>query len=104
LKLKWSLSKVSGNLGLDHISMDKILVLIASSYGLKIVYAVVIAAPLNMLVNYLKKLEGIDIYDYNVNFNPLLFGFSEVFPEHKDKLSAKIINIRRYKTQSDEIK
>ena len=84
--------------------MDKILVLIASSYGLKIVYAVVIAAPLNMLVNYLKKLEGIDIYDYNVNFNPLLFGFSEVFPENKNKPSAKIINIRKYKTQNDEIK
>jgi hypothetical protein len=31
--------------------------------------------PVNMLVcNKLKKLEGIDVYDVNINYNPFLFG------------------------------
>lgn len=41
-----------------------------SDYMLRIVYAIILAYPTNMLVNYLKKITGLDAYDYRISFNP----------------------------------
>jgi hypothetical protein len=40
------------------------------AYLFKVGYAILFAIPANLLVNYLKKEEGTDVYDYHVNFNP----------------------------------
>ena len=51
-------------------SGPKILVMIASSYGFKVVYET-IATPLTyFVVGHLKRLEGVDTFDRGTNFNP----------------------------------
>jgi uncharacterized integral membrane protein (TIGR00697 family) len=43
---------------------------IALSYGYKLVWNVALIPFIYMITNYLKKKEGIDIYDYDINYNP----------------------------------
>ena len=51
-------------------SGPKMLVMIASSYGFKVVYET-LATPLTyVVVRYLKRAEGIDVFDRGTNFNP----------------------------------
>ena len=51
-------------------SGPKMLVMIASSYGFKVVYET-LATPLTYaVVRYLKRAEGIDVFDRGTNFNP----------------------------------
>ena len=41
-----------------------------SDYLLRLGYALIIAFPANIWVNYLKRTTGLDAYDYRVSFNP----------------------------------
>ena len=51
----------------------QILVMIASSYGFKVAYET-LATPLTYLVvNRLKRLEGVDAFDQGTNFSPFAF-------------------------------
>lgn len=51
-------------------TIPKILVLIGSGYLFKVVYEVA-ATPLTyIVVNFLKRSEGVDVYDTHTNFNP----------------------------------
>ncbi|MEX2263708.1 MAG: queuosine precursor transporter [Bryobacteraceae bacterium] len=52
------------------LSMELIGTLIASGYLAKVAYEAA-ATPLTyLIVNFLKRKEGIDVYDYNTDFNP----------------------------------
>jgi uncharacterized PurR-regulated membrane protein YhhQ (DUF165 family) len=44
--------------------------IMVSDYLLRLVYALIIAFPANIWVNYLKSTTGLDAYDYRVSFNP----------------------------------
>lgn len=44
-----------------------------NAYLLEIIYALIFVYPAQLLVNYLKTSEGIDIYDYTVSYNPFKF-------------------------------
>jgi uncharacterized PurR-regulated membrane protein YhhQ (DUF165 family) len=51
----------------------KMLIMVASSYGFKVAYET-LATPLTYLVvNRLKRAEGIDAFDKGTNFNPFAF-------------------------------
>jgi uncharacterized integral membrane protein (TIGR00697 family) len=51
-------------------SWPKILIMVASSYGFKVVYETV-ATPLTYLVvGWLKRAEGVDAFDRGTNFSP----------------------------------
>lgn len=52
------------------LSIKEIAILILYAYSYKIIFAVVISGPANYLANILKDKEEIDIYDYNVSYNP----------------------------------
>ena len=41
-----------------------------NAYALEILYAIIFVFPAQFFVNCLKKLEGIDAYDYGVSYNP----------------------------------
>ncbi|MDF1760459.1 MAG: queuosine precursor transporter [Coxiellaceae bacterium] len=40
------------------------------AYGLELLYAVIFVWPGCVIANYLKKAEGLDVYDYQINYNP----------------------------------
>lgn len=44
-----------------------------NAYFLEIIYAIIFVFPAQLLVNFLKKAEGIDAYDYGVSYNPFKF-------------------------------
>jgi len=52
------------------LNMTQICKLILYVYCYKIIFALIISGPANFLANLLKKIESIDIYDYNVSYNP----------------------------------
>jgi uncharacterized integral membrane protein (TIGR00697 family) len=43
------------------------------AYILEILYALIFVFPAQLFVNYLKKAEGIDNFDYGVSYNPFIF-------------------------------
>ena len=47
--------------------------MVMNAYGLEILYAVIFVVPAQLLVTVLKKLEGIDAYDYGISYNPFKF-------------------------------
>lgn len=55
------------------LPVEKILIIVASSYGLKIVYALIASGPATLIVDFLKKIEGVDVYDTKTDYNPFLF-------------------------------
>ncbi len=55
---------------INAIPMHNILTLILTSYFIKVTYSVVLAAPSNILVNFIKKTAKIDAYDKKIIFNP----------------------------------
>lgn len=54
----------------DKLPLSKIITIIAVSYSLKIIYAVILAAPANYISLMIKKADEIDVYDFGVNYNP----------------------------------
>ncbi len=48
----------------------KILILIASSYGIKVVYETLATPMTYVVVRFLKRAENVDVYDRGTNFNP----------------------------------
>ena len=55
---------------LGKISTSQLLILMICSYCYKIIFAITAAYPASMMVRAVKKIEKLDVYDYNVNFNP----------------------------------
>lgn len=50
--------------------MSKIWVIIISTYLIKMTFAVIFTYPNVLIAKWLKKAEGIDIYDHNTDYNP----------------------------------
>ena len=63
-----SIGLLIGFAGIQPVS--QIIELGITMYLVMLAYSAVTATPLTFLVYYLKKKEGIDIYDYNLNYNP----------------------------------
>jgi uncharacterized integral membrane protein (TIGR00697 family) len=55
---------------LQSIPMNEILKVATTSYLIKVMYSVILAGPSHLLVNYIKKLTGIDVYDLPEKFKP----------------------------------
>jgi uncharacterized integral membrane protein (TIGR00697 family) len=49
---------------------EKVIQLITISFTIKLIVTTLVALPSTFFVKYLKKLENIDVYDYNTDFNP----------------------------------
>lgn len=54
--------------GVEPIS--KMVYLAADGYIFKMIYALLAVGPITLLVKILKKVEGVDVYDYGVSYNP----------------------------------
>lgn len=52
------------------IPSSKIPIIIFWSFVLKIIYTIILAYPASILVQLIKKIDGIDVYDYEPYFNP----------------------------------
>lgn len=46
---------------------------ILTAWAIKFMCSIILVAPAAVFVNYLKRKEGFDIYDYKVNYNPFVF-------------------------------
>ncbi len=58
---------------LNSIPLHNVMKVIVVSYLIKASYSLVFAGPAQLLVNYIKKLTGIDIYDFPKNFTPFKY-------------------------------
>ena|SRR3990167_3442679 len=97
-------------ISIGNLEVKKMLLIIAISYGFKVIYAIVMAIPASIVVKYLKKLEDIDVYDYGVNFSPFVLKVSESITarpeithneiiENPNTYNRAIINIEKYKSK-----
>lgn len=55
------------------IPTSKLLVVLFSAYGLEMIYALIFVWPGWAIANFLKKSEGLDVYDCDINYNPFKF-------------------------------
>ena len=55
------------------LPLKSILQVMTISFSIKAIYSIVLAGPANMLVHYLKKLTGIDVYDFPTQFTPFKY-------------------------------
>lgn len=58
---------------LNSIPLSSVLKVILISYLIKTSYSLVFAGPANLLVNYIKKITGIDVYDFPKSFTPFKY-------------------------------
>ena len=52
------------------LPLNQMLMIMGVSYTIKVIYTIALAFPVNLLVQAIKKADGIDIYDHHTNFNP----------------------------------
>lgn len=70
---EWIMLVISVPLALCTIMDAKhIIDLIINAYLYKIIFAILVAGPANYMASLLKMKEGIDIFDYNVKYNPFI--------------------------------
>ncbi|PJE14244.1 queuosine precursor transporter [Legionella sp.] len=58
---------------LSSIPLKEILKVATISFSIKAFYSIVLAYPANILVDYLKRVTGIDVYDFPKKFTPLKY-------------------------------
>ena len=58
---------------IGSIPNNRILQVVAISFSIKVLYSIVLAGPANLLVNYLKGITGIDVYDFSNKFTPFKY-------------------------------
>lgn len=54
-----------------------------SAWSYKCFYAILMVLPVALIVDIIKRKEGFDIYDYNVNYNPFSLSVGSVSPNKK---------------------
>ena len=54
----------------QSIPISDILKVVTLSYSIKMLYNIVLVLPTQALVNYIRRVTGIDVYDFNHNFTP----------------------------------
>ncbi|OGV27551.1 MAG: hypothetical protein A3F18_08105 [Legionellales bacterium RIFCSPHIGHO2_12_FULL_37_14] len=62
---------------LASIPLKSIFQVVVLSFSIKALYSIVLAGPSNLLVNYLKKLTGMDVYDFPEQFTPFKYTKNE---------------------------
>lgn len=68
------------------IDLQKSWIMLKSTYSLEIIYAFLLSIPAAFVAQWLKKEEKIDVYDYEINFNPFFFKYER----NIDKIAAEI--------------
>ena len=58
---------------INSIPLNDVLKVVVISYLIKATYSLIFAAPANVLVNYIKKRTGIDVYDFPQKFTPFKY-------------------------------
>jgi uncharacterized integral membrane protein (TIGR00697 family) len=58
---------------INSIPLQNVMKVIIVSYCIKVTYSLLFAVPANFLVNYVKKVTGIDVYDLPKNFTPFKY-------------------------------
>ncbi|MBV9575757.1 MAG: queuosine precursor transporter [Gammaproteobacteria bacterium] len=55
---------------IGKLPLSNILIIIVVSYSLKVIFAFLLAFPANLIANFIKQHDQIDVYDENINYNP----------------------------------
>jgi len=55
------------------IPLNSILQVVVISFSIKAIYSLLLAGPANLLVNHLKNITGIDVYDFPKKFTPFKY-------------------------------
>jgi hypothetical protein len=58
---------------INSIPLNDVLKVVVISYLIKATYSLIFAGPANVLVNYIKKRTGIDVYDFPQKFTPFKY-------------------------------
>ena len=58
---------------LKSIPLHSVLKVAAISYLIKVTYSLIFAGPANLLVHYIKKKTGVDVYDFPKRFTPFKY-------------------------------
>ena len=58
---------------ISAIPLHSILKVVAISFSIKAIYSIVFAGPASFIVGYLKRLTGMDIYDFPKKFTPFKY-------------------------------
>lgn len=58
---------------LNSIPINEIIKVVLISYSIKVSYSVVLAGPANLVVSFIKKHTGIDVYDFPKKFTPFKY-------------------------------
>ena len=58
---------------IGSIPNNRILKVVAISFSIKVLYSIVLAGPANLLVNHLKRITGMDVYDFQKKFTPFKY-------------------------------
>ena len=71
---------IASSLGfIGLIPSNKIITLVLSTYIIKILYAIIFVYLGVVAVKFLKKKEGIDVYDYETDFNPFKLAIGNIY-------------------------
>jgi uncharacterized integral membrane protein (TIGR00697 family) len=62
---------------LNSIPLNAVLKVIIISYFIKAIYSIFFAVPANMLVDFVKKRTGVDVYDLPTKFTPFSYFFKK---------------------------
>jgi len=62
---------------MGFISNNSIFKVVVISFSIKIFYNILLAFPANILVNFLKKITGIDVYDFSTNLTPFKYSIDK---------------------------
>ena len=63
---------------INSISLKNIFSIILVSYLIKALFSIIFAKPSELLVNYIKKCTGIDVYDFPKKFTPFEYLNSKI--------------------------
>ena len=58
---------------MKSIPFHDILKVVGISYSIKAIYSAAFSGPANLFVNYIKKLTGVDVYDFPKDFTPFKY-------------------------------
>lgn len=74
---------------LGVVPFSKILQLMSISFAVKLIFGPLLVIPASIIAKIVKKVEGVDCYDFSTDFNPFKMGLSDDSP--KNSLSDSIV-------------
>ena len=61
-------------MGGNNLPMKEMLIVLAGEVLLKVMYEIAVLPLTRRVVNYVKRVEGVDVFDENISYNPLKIG------------------------------